>query len=255
VTVPEGSSTPAIFITIPLSHYCEKARWALDRVALPYWEQAHAPLLHLLATKRHAGGTVPVLVHGGTRVVSSAAILAHADACAGGGLLYPRDAALRSDVEALEQRFDAELGPHARRWVYWHLLAQPKLLRSVWSTGLPGFQAAMVPMIAPLARFLARKAYRITPQSAQRSLERVHGVFRDVDERLRDGRRFLIGNRFTAADLTFAALAAPVLLPVGCRATHPPLEVVPVEMRDEILRLRATLAGRFALRLFDEERG
>ena len=25
-----------MLITIPISHYCEKARWALDRAALPY---------------------------------------------------------------------------------------------------------------------------------------------------------------------------------------------------------------------------
>ena len=55
----------AILITIPLSHYCEKARWALDRVALPYREEPHAPLFHRLATKRNERGTVPVLVHGG----------------------------------------------------------------------------------------------------------------------------------------------------------------------------------------------
>ena len=46
------NTAPAILITIPLSHYCEKARWALDRVALPYREEPHAPLLHRLATKR-----------------------------------------------------------------------------------------------------------------------------------------------------------------------------------------------------------
>ena len=40
-------------------------------------------------------------------------------------------------------------------------------------------------------------------------------------EMLADGRPFLLGDRFTAADLTFAALAAPVVLPprygVRCR--------------------------------------
>ena len=82
-------------------------------------------------------------------------------------------------------------------------------------------------MITPLARRLVRTAYKITPEGAQRSLERVRGVFRQVDERLSDGRRFLAGERFTAADLTFAALAAPVLFPAECRAVHPALEPCP----------------------------
>jgi glutathione S-transferase len=253
-SVTNGNGVHAILITIPLSHYCEKARWALDRVALPYREEPHAPLLHLLATKRNAGGTVPVLVHGSSRFVDSTDILVHADTVCGGDLLYPRDAALRSEVDALEEHFDTELGLHVRRWVYSHLLPHAKLLRAVWSSGVPRLEASMVPAIAPLARFLARKAYRITPENAQRSLERVRGVFREVGESLSNGRRFLVGERFTAADLTFAALAAPMLFPVECRAAHPALDAVPTAMREEVLRVRDTAAGQFALRLFAQER-
>src|SRR4029434_9315361 len=102
---------------------------------------------------------------------------------------------------------------------------------------------------------LIRTRLRITPESARRSIERVRKVFCEVDERLRDGRQFLVGERFTAADLTFASLAAPVLFPADCRAAYPTLDVVPVAMREEALRLRGTDAGRFALRLFLQERG
>ena len=248
------TSSPAILITIPLSHYCEKARWALDRVRLPYREEPHAPLMHLLSTKRNQGGTVPVLVHGNARFTDSTDILVHADTVCGGDLLYPRATTLRSEVETLEELFDKELGPHVRRWAYGQLLSESKLLRSVWSRGVPRFEASLVPVIAPLARLLVRSAYKITPEGAQRSLARVQAVFRTVEERLRQGRRFLVGERFTAADLTFAALAAPVLFPAECRAVHPALDAVPEAMREEVLRLRNTDAGKFALRLFVEER-
>ena len=241
--------SPAILITLPLSHFCEKARWGLDRVALPYREQPHAPLLNRLA-----GGTVPALVHDGSRFIDSTDILVHADAVRGGDLLYPRDAAQRCEVDALVKKFDTELGPHTRRWAYSHLLPHPKLLRSVWSQRVPRIEASLVPLIAPLARYLARSAYKITAGSAQRSLEKLVGVFHDVDTRLSDGRRFLVGDRFTAADLTFAALAAPALFPAECRAVLPGLDAVPDAMREEILRLRETGAGRFALRLFAQER-
>jgi glutathione S-transferase len=112
----------------------------------------------------------------------------------------------------------------------------------------------LVPLIAPLVRRLARSAYKITPESAQRSLDRVHGGFEEVSARLGDGRRFLSGERFTAADLTFASLAAPMVFPPECRAVLPPLAALPALMRDEILRLRDTCAGRFALRMFAQER-
>ena len=249
MTGNDSHAAPARFITIPLSHYCEKARWGLDRVGLRYREEPHAPLL-----SRLSGGTVPVLIHGKNRLLDSTDILVYADSACGGDLLYPRDAGLRREVDSLEERFDTELGTHTRRWAYAHLLPNAKLLRSVWSRGVPRLEALLVPVIAPMARNLVQAAYRITPETAQRSLGRVRGVFQEVDERLRDGRRFLVEQRFTAADLTFAALAAPVLFPAECRAVHPDLEAVPAAMRDEILRLRDTNAGRFALRLYAEER-
>jgi glutathione S-transferase len=250
-----SNTVPAILITIPLSHYCEKARWALDRTALPYREEPHAPLLHRLATKRNERGTVPVLVHGGSRFSDSTDILKHADAVCGGDLLYPRDAELRREVDALEEQFDTELGPHTRRWAYGQALPQTKSIRSLWARGVPPLEASVVSVITPLVRRLVRMAYKITPENAQRSLERVRGVFRQVDEQLSDRRRFLVGDRFTAADLTFAALATPVLLPAECRAVQPALDTVPATMREEILRFRNTGAGRFALRMFSQERG
>jgi glutathione S-transferase len=240
----------ATFITIPLSHYCEKARWSLDRAALPYKEEPHAPLF-----SRIAGGTVPVLVHGNDRFTDSTDILVHADEFRGGDFLYPRDAVLREAVDALEEKFDTELGPHTRRWAYAQVLPHTKQLRSLWSRDVPRLEGFAIKLVAPLTRPLVRKAYRITPDGAQRSLERVRSLFEDVRRGLADGRRFLTGDRFTAADLTFAALAAPMLLPPGCRAVQPTIEDIPAAMRDEILRLRDTAAGTFALRLFAQERG
>src|SRR5687768_16716828 len=101
------SSADLILITIPLSHYCEKARWALDRVGLAYREEPHAPLVHRLFTMRKGGGTVPMLLDGGRRLVDSTDILQYADTAGGGDLLYPVDPVLRSEVESLEEMFDA----------------------------------------------------------------------------------------------------------------------------------------------------
>jgi glutathione S-transferase len=231
-----------ILITIPLSHYCEKARWALDRVGVRYREEPHAPLVHRLFTMRHGGGTVPMLLHRSRRLIDSTDILRYADAAGGGDLLYPLDPALRAEVESLEALFDTQLGPHSRRWAYAHLLSHSALIRSLWTQRAPKLEATLLKVVAPLVRRLVRTSYRITPTSSERSLQHVRAVFQKVETRLTQGRRFLVGERFSAADLTFAALAAPMLLPAQCRAVHPTLEDVPTETRKEILRLRQTAA-------------
>ena len=245
---------PATFITIPLSHFCEKARWGLDRAALPYREEPHLPLFSRLATWRRGGGTVPVLVHGKIRLSNSTAVLVHADSWRGGDVLYPRDTERRREVDALESRFDQDLGPHVRRWAYAHLVPDLALLRELWSRGAPKGEALWLPLIVPLARKLLLSGYKISPAGAARSLERFRQVFRDMDARLADGRRFLVAEKFTAADLTFASLAAPVLFPDQCRAAMPALDDVPAVMHSEVLRLRDTVAGKFALRIYREER-
>ena len=245
---------PAVLITIPLSHYCEKARWALDRVGFPYQEEPHAPLFHRLATRRNGGRTVPILVHGGRQFADSTDILVHADATVGGNLLYPGDAALRGEVSALVARFDTELGPHVRRWAYAQLMSRTKILRAVWSHQAPRIEASLLPLITPLLCRLISNLYRITPEKSQQSLERVRTVFGEVGGRLQEGRKFLVGDRFTAADLTFAALAGPMVLPAESRAAHPALESLPLAMRAEVVRLRDSEAGRFVLRMYSQER-
>lgn len=102
----DSNATPAILITMSHSHYSEKARWALDWLALPYREEPHVPLVHRLVTTRNGGRSVPVLVHGSRRFVDSTDILVHADAVAGGDRLFPSDATLRREVEILEEQFD-----------------------------------------------------------------------------------------------------------------------------------------------------
>jgi glutathione S-transferase len=68
------------------------------------------------------------------------------------------------------------------------------------------------------------------------------------------GRAYLAGERFGAADLTFAALAAPVLLPAGHPALAGDAAALPEPMRATVARLRATAAGAWALGLYARHR-
>jgi len=72
-----------------------------------------------------------------------------------------------------------------------------------------------------------------------------------------DQNQYLCGDHFTAADLTFAALLAPVMCVTpeeGFGAVLPSIEALDAEARELVEETRAHPAGQFALHMFAEER-
>jgi glutathione S-transferase len=94
----------------------------------------------------------------------------------------------------------------------------------------------------------------ITPATAAESETRVRATFDTVAERLSDGRPYLCGERFTAADLTFAALAAAVLMPPEYGVPLPQPEELPSATAATVRELREHPAGAHALAMFRDER-
>jgi glutathione S-transferase len=242
----------ARLITIPISHFCEKARWALDRARVDYREERHVQGVHRVAARRAGGGTtVPVLVlTDGSVLAESSAIVAHADQA--GGRLYPPGR--RSDITALEAELDAGLGPEARRWIYAHVLDDRRIGREYNLTGVPAWERRAFPLLFRPIGALIRRHLDIGPGAATEARATVLRTFDAIAERLGDGRRFLFGDAFTPADLTFAAQAAAVLLPVQYGTPLPQPPDLPDALRRGVEEFRAHPAGAFALRLFAEER-
>jgi glutathione S-transferase len=243
-------------VTIPISHYCEKARWALDRVAMPYREERHVQGIHRLAARRAGGGsTVPVLVTPERAIGESEEILAWVDAHTPlKHRLFPEESAARRDVERLCRRFDAELGPRARRLTYVHMLAQRDLVLRFNDTGVPAWEDRVVRYGWALIVPFLNHALEIHPGV---EIEDEAVVWRELDhvaELLADGRPFLCGERFGAADLTFAALCAAVIVPPIYGTALPQPDVLAPQTAALVRRAREHPAGRYALELFAEYR-
>jgi glutathione S-transferase len=245
-------------VTIPFSHFCEKARWALDHARVDYQEEGHTPLLHRRAVARVSGrgGSVPVLVLDGDGVLDDSPLIVRwADARASSDRkLLPSGGRELDDALALERHLDSELAPHVRRFAYFHLLPDRDRALELMRLSTPTMEYRLVRLGFPLLRRLMARAMRIDAEHALRSRDKVREIFDQIGRRLDDGRPYLMGDRFGALDITFAAFASPLLAP----PQHPLRRLTqadfPAELRAEGLTLSETPAGRFATRVYRDQR-
>lgn len=242
-------------VTIPISHYCEKARWALQRAGLPYREEPHVQGLHRLYARRAGGSaTVPVLVTPEGSIGESEQILDWVDARVEEPRRLFGAGEERERALALSRRLDERLGPHGRRLIYVRMFEQPDVMLRFNDQGVPRWEDRFLRLTLPLAeRFIAR-VLEIRPGVEHEDEAVVFAEFDWVAEQLSDGRPYLLGERFGAADLTFAALAAPVVLPPVYGVELPPLEALDRPTTELVQRGRAHPAGAFALRLYEERK-
>jgi glutathione S-transferase len=243
-------------ITIPISHYCEKARWALERAGIPYREERHIQGIHMFMARRAGGGiTVPVLVTPEGAIGESEDILHWVDErTPAEHRLFPPEGPERDEVLAISRRLDAELGPKGRRNIYVHMLTERELLLAFNNEGVPRWEDQLLRRAFPLLRPVVSRRLAITP-GIEVADER--DVFRELDwvaDLLSDGRPYLSGERFGAADLTFAALSAALVSPPDYGIPLPSPEQMPPRTRDFIERARAHPAGAFALSLVERHR-
>jgi len=239
-------------ITIPISHYCEKARWALARAGIEYREERHVQGVHRIAARRAGGGTtVPVLVTPQGTIGESQQILEWVDErTAPERRLFPEQPQARAEVERLCRRFDDVLGPRGRRLMYVHMMRDRPLALRFNNEGVPAWEARAARWGWPAMRGLIGRVLGIVPGVEREDEAVAWGELDFAADLLADGRPFLSGERFTAADLTFASLSAAIVVPPIYGVALPQ----PKEMRAEtaalVERARAHPAGGYALSLF-----
>jgi glutathione S-transferase len=233
-------------ITIPISHYCEKARWALDRAGIAYVEERHVQGPSRLASRREGGtGTTPVLVTPAGTLIDSEDILVYADS----GLRTSDP-----EVRDVSRWLDVNLGIPDRRLIYAHMLQSKRVLLRFNNTGVPAWEARVLTLLWPALAPWAARQLGIGEGTAERDEALTWHAFDAVAERLADGRPYLCGDTFSAADLTFAALSAAVTAPPEYGTPLPQPDEVPGETADMVRRFREHPAGQFALRMYREER-
>lgn len=252
-----ASQKPQLVILAP-SHYCEKASWALQRYAIPYDLTIVAPGFHSGIVKK-AGSkatSTPVLILPApqTAICDSADIVEWVDQhrSAAAPTLFPSDK--RSEIKELLERFDHKFGASVRLFVYSQCLDTSEMLNGLCA-GTPTYQQVAYALgMKYIVRSVIRKSYKVNDENGRAALEICREEFQRVSNLLSDGRKFLTGDSFTAADLSFISLAATLLsLKYGYAHTYEK-SARPIGLQAAIDEFRSTPAGKWAQRVWDDER-
>ena len=283
-------------ITIGPSHFCEKARWALDIAESDihnpfyYTEDAHPPIFAGISTLKVSNGhasMTPMVVYNTKNnlnqeydddddddddqtlnkvlIYDSSNILQHFTPN-----LYPPTK--RNEILQLESYLGLHLGATVRVLIYHHMLQRQHYdeltkMITVHSSWIESFLWGKL-LDKGLSKGM-RKAMKINDESAKYSLDVVRKIFHDMSEKLK-ARKDVINTTsknaylmdtdnesfgFTAADLTFAALAGPLILPPEMASfMNIKDHQLPQALASLKNELQSTLAGQHVLEMYRKHR-
>lgn len=199
-------------LTFTISHFSEKARWTLDLSGLTYAEKHLLPGPHMLVTRRLGRRTsVPILQHGERAVQGSGAILDYVQTELGASRLAP-EPAHAAECSRLEALADKAFGLGVQQILYATLLREKEIVIDLWTQRGPFYGRPFYALAYPAIAAAVRRMYRINPENVQRAKDRFGSAMDETDRALR-GKPYLLGERLTRADITVAALLAPMCRP------------------------------------------
>jgi len=149
---------------IPLSHYSEKVRWALDYKGIAHRRRVLGPDYLIQVWLTTGQGKLPVLWLGGQSIADSTRIIAALERHYPEPPLYPRDPARRQRALMLEDDLDETLGPALRAAIVTPLFRHdPDIALRVLTTGM-GSKAyrTLRPLLRVFPSPLYLKDYRAT---------------------------------------------------------------------------------------------
>jgi glutathione S-transferase len=236
--------------TFTVSHFSEKARWALDHERITYREKPLLPGAHIPIVRRRARRTsVPVLQDAETVVQGSSAILDYIEQRLGGTRLAAADDKRARELETLADR---AFGLGTQRIFYATLLDRRREIVDLWTQGGPWWGRALYAVTLPLVGKKVRELYDIHPDAIAEAKDAFYRAFDETDRALAGNARYLAGDRFSRADIAVASLLAPSCMPKQHVVRWP--ETRPPELDAFLADLRGRPTWEFVLRMYREHR-
>jgi glutathione S-transferase len=210
-------------ITFAASHFCEKARWALDWHGIAYDEVGWPPGLHMLLAKSCGAkqSTLPILFDGKTLIQGSGAIIDWAEDKAKDPARSLTPKIGNAEAKEIERRADEVIAVNVRRLAFAELLPNyAHILKPALTYRAKGWRRLAGNMMWPVSWRIIMRSYDIRPGAAAESRAKLEAELNWLDAKLADGRTYLVGDRFSRADLAVASLLANFAGPKELAADH-----------------------------------
>lgn len=190
-----------LLLQFSTSHYCRKARLALGYKKIPYQVRNLTPGLHALQLKPLTGlTTVPVLIpdaETGKAIADSTRILKFLESYCPEPTFLLAENSQQTEASMLEDWLDESIGT-ATRFVYYDYRA--------------GAGKQIDPsLFSQLLIAVVQKQYRINRASVELATVRIASCLEELSGRWQNS-MYLVGDRFSIADIAAAALLSPLAL-------------------------------------------
>jgi len=202
---------------------------------------------------RGGTSTVPVIDIDGTRIGDSTRIIEELERRWPDPPLYPADADERERALELEDFFDEHCAHELRRVMFDPMLRHPELMAE--ATGSDRMRGGgVMKLMFPIVNRAVRHKYSINEETAAQARETVIAAM-DRIERERGPSGYLVGDSFSVADLTAAAVLSPLVRP----PEFPYHQVDPARDPEDLKSWRDTLTERpafkYVLEMYARHRG
>jgi glutathione S-transferase len=219
----------------PISHYCEKIRWALKFKNIDHNVINMIPGLHINQMKKLGlPSSVPAIVDGDNIIQGSIEIIDYLDDCypspqKSNAQLTPTDEKLKAEVLKWEHYIDLEIGIHVRRCVYHILLEYPKIVKPFFTHNGPWYGGLFLFFAYSKIKSKMRYFMKINDETYLQSKQAMSSAIDKLHEHYQK-HEFLVGDSFTRADLSAAALLAPLTMQKQYGLNWP--DSIPLELEE-----------------------
>lgn len=167
----------------------------------------------MITVRKYAPDTaVPVLLSDNEVVQGSSEIIHYLDQKYPSHSLTPADADQRLTCLEIEHAMDKRLGENIRRVLYDGLLAYPEFIRYCFTHPMPGVKQLFFRLFYPMLRYKIYQTYVISAAKVEHARREFDVAMSEIEHTLKQ-RQYLVGERFTRADLSVASMLSLLVMP------------------------------------------